>query len=441
MDATGLDPPLTIDRARDRIRDQCFRPSQADRVGLECEWHVFDRTDIRRVVPLDHVRALAAAVGPLPGGSRVTFEPGGQLELSTPPARGVDAASAAMAADHDVIAAALAAEGLGLVGMGVDPVRPPQRQLREGRYDAMEAFFDRDGPAGRRMMCRTAALQVNIDNGPADDTPPANRATDTNGDGHSIRHVVGEEDTAASRRWRIAHVVGPALAAAFATSPVAEGRPTGWASTRLATWSAIDPTRTSAVGGNGRGAWVSYALAANVMLVRRDGATAALDRRLPFADWVRRGQPFGPPTADDLDYHLTTLFPPVRPRGFLEIRYLDALPHPWWRVAASVVTALLWDHDAGERAARACAPVADSWCESARYGLAHPQLLGAARTTVAAARDAFDRIGVDPVVAEACDEYVARYLGRCRTPGDDVLDAWRTGEPLVAFADEEESWT
>jgi glutamate--cysteine ligase len=413
MGASGLGPPLTIASARDRIRDQSFRPSESDRVGLECEWHVFDRADGGRVVPLDELATLTAALGPLPAGSRVTFEPGGQLELSTVPAASVDAASAALAADHDIVAAALDNHGLALVASGVDPVRPPVRQLREGRYDAMEAFFDRDGPAGRRMMCRTAALQVNIDHGD------------------------GEEGV---RRWRLAHLVGPALAAAFATSPVAEGQPTGWAGTRLATWFDIDPSRTGAVAG-GPDAWGRYALAANVMLVRREGATMPMDRRLAFADWIRFGSPFGPPSVDDLDYHLTTLFPPVRPRGFLEIRYLDALPDPWWRVAAGVVTALLWDREAGDEAARACAPVADRWCDSARFGVADPALHRAATATLATARAAFDRVGISERVVQACDEYVDRYLARCRTPGDDVLDAWRQAQPLVPLDGEEDRWT
>jgi glutamate--cysteine ligase len=413
MDTSGLGPSLTIASARDRIGGQSFRPSDDERVGLECEWHVFDRADVTRVVPLEDLIALTTALGPLPAGSRVTFEPGGQLELSTAPAPTVDAASAALAADHDTVAASLAAHGLALVATGVDPVRPPVRQLRQGRYDAMEAFFDRDGPAGRRMMCRTAALQVNID------------------------HSGGEEP---ARRWRVAHAVGPALAAAFATSPVAEGQPTGWAGTRLATWFDIDPTRTGAVSGDPE-AWARYALAANVMLVRRDGATVPVERRLSFADWIRFGAPFGHPTIDDLDYHLTTLFPPVRPRGFLEIRYLDALPHPWWHVAAGVITALLWHRDAGDEAALACAGVADRWCDSARYGLADPALHRAALATVTAARAAFAEVGISPAVGHACDEYVARYVGRGRTPGDDVLDAWRSGQPLVRLDDEEDRWT
>src|SRR5205085_2510401 len=90
---------------------------------------------------------LVVGLGPLPGGSVVTFEPGGQLELSSPPLAPFDAACDALAADHDAVAAALATRRWMLLAVGVDPVRPPQRQLRLPRYDAMEAFFDRDGPA------------------------------------------------------------------------------------------------------------------------------------------------------------------------------------------------------------------------------------------------------------------------------------------------------
>ena len=108
MSASGPALPLTMAMARDRIRQRCFRPGPTGRVGLELEWHVFDRADPQRIVPLDDLVELTGRLGPLPHGSTITFEPGGQLELSTPPADGVDAACAALAGDHDVVAAALA---------------------------------------------------------------------------------------------------------------------------------------------------------------------------------------------------------------------------------------------------------------------------------------------------------------------------------------------
>ena len=415
MSASGRALPLTMAMARDRIRQRCFRPGPTGRVGLELEWHVFDRGDPQRIVPLDDLVELTGRLGPLPHRSTITFEPGGQLELSTPPADGVDAACAALAGDHDVVAAALAPHGIALLATGVDPVRAPHRQLRHPRYDAMEAFFDVDGGAGRRMMSRTAALQVNLDHGDGDEC---------------------------ARRWRVAHRVGPALAAAFASSPVAEGQPTGWSSTRLATWLDIDPTRTAAVTG-GPDEWVTYALDANVLLVRRGAEMVPLRERLSFSAWISDGHPLGPPTVDDLDYHLTTLFPPVRPRGFLELRYLDALPDPWWRVAVAVVTALVQDREAGDIATEACAPVADRWADGARCGLTDPAFQAAALACVAAASAAFDRLPapVSAATAALCDRYVGRYLRHGRTPGHDVLHAWRRGRSLVSLPPEDDRWT
>ena len=68
------------------------------------------------------------------------------------------------------------------------------------------------------------------------------------------------------------------------------------------------------------------------------------DTLLRARDWVEAGHPLGFPTADDLAYHLTTLFPPVRPKGWLELRMIDALPDPWWRVPVAVAAA--WIDDA-----------------------------------------------------------------------------------------------
>src|SRR5205823_808562 len=182
-----------------------------------------------------------------PCGSRITFEPGGQLELSGPPGTTVADGVNGMAADLAVIDRGLDAAGLRRLGAGVDPWRPPVRVVDTPRYQAMEAFFN----------------------------------------GHD------------------------------------------------------------------------------------DGRFEGLTATLPFGTWVDRGHAVGFPTADDLDYHLTTLFPPVRLRGWIEVRYLDALPDPWWRAAAAIVGTLLVDEEAGERAAAAVsAHGADQlWVGAARAGL------------------------------------------------------------------------
>ena len=95
----------------------------------------------------------------------MTVEPGGQVEIATPPVAGLAPLVDAIRADTAAIRARLAAEDLVLVGRASDPLRPPRRILRVPRYAAMEAAFDRVGPHGRTMMCSTSAVQVCLDAG------------------------------------------------------------------------------------------------------------------------------------------------------------------------------------------------------------------------------------------------------------------------------------
>ena len=95
---------------------------------------------------------------------------------------------------------------------------------------------------------------------------------------------------------------------------------------------------------------MDYALAAEVMCVRRPGAQDwSAPAGLTFRDWLR-GAGDRPPTGSDLSYHLSTLFPPVRPRGHLEVRGIDAQPGDGWMVPLAVTAALLDDPLAAEQA-------------------------------------------------------------------------------------------
>jgi glutamate--cysteine ligase len=368
-------------------------------VGIEIEALTFDRAGRRP--DADTVVGLVDAAGPLPGAGRVSAEPGGQVEVSTPPAPSVAAAVAACAADLEAVRSRLQAAGITTALVGLDPVRPPVRVTDAPRYRAMQAYFDAQGLAGRTMMCNTASVQVNLD-------------------------LDGPGGPAA--RWRRAHLLGPVLAAAFANSPLANGRPTRFCSLRLATWRAIDPSRTAPALRSTAAArdWADYALDARVMFVPdgRAGRAPVLDG-VRMRDWIESGRAGTWPTEDDLAEHLTTLFPPVRPRGWLELRFLDALPDPWWRVAVAVTVALLDDEEAAGAAERACAPLVAAWDDAALWGLAHPALATAARALFAVALPALERIGADSATIAATAAYAERFVARCRTPADELLAAWR----------------
>lgn len=391
------DRSLTIAHAYAHLEASCLRPSIGpSRVGLEAEWHTIRPGRASAVVPLADVRDALAGATP-PAGSTITFEPGAQVELSTRPAGGIAAAIDALSADAGYVTAALRSAGIAMVGVGVDPCRAPLRQLDAPRYRAMETYFDADGPAGRVMMSRTAALQVNVDNGPA-----------------------AEMD----HRWRTAHAIGPAMVAAFANSPRTGGRSTGWRSSRMATWLAMDPTRTRPVGDRDPfEAWIDAVLDARVMLVRTKGDDWHVPQeRFTFRRWIEQGHPLGHPTVDDLEYHLTTLFPPVRAKGWLELRYLDALPDEWWPVAAAVTAVLVDDHAAAAVARAVCLPTLGRWRDAARVGLADDELLAAARRCFVVAAEALERRAPDWLL-ERIELFVRRYLDQRRCPGDDVLTA------------------
>ncbi|MGI9032159.1 MAG: glutamate-cysteine ligase family protein, partial [Acidimicrobiales bacterium] len=231
-----------------------------------------------------------------------------------------------------------------------------------------------------------------------------------------------------------ANILGPVLAAVFANSPLRDGAPTGWASTRLQVWSAIDPSRTASAWAPGRGcaSWADYVLDARVMLICRSGTDfAPRVKPLSFRRWLTQGHELGYPTAEDLDYHLTTLFPPVRPKGWLELRFLDALPPQWWPLATAVAAGLVRDPEAGARAERAADPFAGQWPRAARFGLADPGLASAAQECFAAAAGTLT--DGDSGLGGAVVEYAQRFVARGRTPADERLDAWRsTGSALLA---------
>jgi glutamate--cysteine ligase len=379
------------------VKRVCFKTGPPLLVGTELEWLVTFADRPGDEVPLDLLRRLLDELDPPPNGSSITFEPGGQLELSSAARPGASACWEALAADVAHVHEPLTEAGLALLPTAVDPVRVPRRQLRHPRYDAMEAYFTAVGATHAPvMMNSTAATQVNLD--------------------------IGGSPAEAFRRWRLLHDVGPAMVAAFANSPVHAGEQSGWKSTRQHVWQSLEAARTGAPGpGSPWHAFADYALDARIMLRRREGDDWSVVPGPTFRDWVEGRVGTDPPTEDDLAYHLTTLFPPVRPRGWLEVRYLDAQPLEWWPVPMAVLSALTDDADAASTASAACADVTDAWDTAARDGLDDPALAAAAAACFTAALDALPRLGTHPDLVALVAGFADRYVACGRSPADDSL--------------------
>ncbi|MCF6387623.1 ergothioneine biosynthesis glutamate--cysteine ligase EgtA [Mycobacterium sp. MBM] len=378
------------------LAENCLRDGPVGKVGLEIEALCFDATDPRRRPGWDELSGVIATAPTLPGGSVITVEPGGAIELSGPPADGVADAITDMAADRAALRQHFAEHGLALVLLGADPLRPPLRVNPGARYRAMESYFAATGTAaaGAAMMSSTASVQINIEAGPR----------------------AGWAD-----RVRLAHALGPTMIAVTANSPLLGGHFTGWRSSRQRVWGQLDSARCGPIlcdnGDDPAADWAHYALRAPVMLVHTPEAVP-MTEFVSYADWadgrvVLDGRV---PDEADLEYHLTTLFPPVRPRRWLEIRYLDSVPDQLWPAVVFTLVTLLDNPAAAAIAADATAPVRGEWDIAARAGLADPRLQASAAACVAAAAE-----HAPDDLADAMARLLAGVeAGRC--PGDDFSD-------------------
>jgi glutamate--cysteine ligase len=391
--------PITEAEAEGWIPRTCFKHGPPGRVGIELEFLIHDDRQpgsgpARHLGPAE-LQRLFDDLDTQPLNSKFTVEPGGQVELSSLPADDISGAISLLERDLALLTDTLRRHGARLVGAGIDPLGPPARHLRGPRYTQMEAYFDRWGSAGRAMMRSSASVQVNLEAG---------------------RIGRGPEDL--RRRWDLLHAIGPALVAAFANSPrypTADPGLAGFANVRPGVWLTLDPARCRAPeirpAESLAEAWTRWALDAPVSMIRRPERAWTVPAGLTFRRWLRDGTravPDAPqPTLSDLRYHLTTLFPPVRARGHLEVRYLDAQPGRWWRVPAAALTAILDDDAAGDYALATCESLTGRWLDAARLGLADPQLNRAARKVLTAAAGALERDG-RPELAELTADYLER---------------------------------
>jgi glutamate--cysteine ligase len=380
-------------------------------VGVEVEW-IPARPEVSPPAPVAVAQssALIGAAADIAGQGQVTYEPGGQVEMSPAPSVSV----ADLIVNLDVLEARLRASlqpgGVELFSSGVNPWHALDElglQTPGPRYSAMQAHFDTVDTAGRRMMRQTAALQVCLDIG-----GPATWFD----------------------RWRLANLAGPALSAAFANSPILERAATGMPGTRSSIWQRVDPSRTGfdgmQVGGNAAEAseaYLKFVLDA-VYIPRSDTITdaASMPQGTIFGDLVAAGD--APLRESDAAYHLSTLFPPVRPRRHLEVRYLDALPTRWRAVAIGLLATLLYEPRATSEALESLdgsdLDVA-AWDRAATRAMHDASLRSTALALFDIALRGVPRLpaGYLPAdMVEHMSEYRERFPADRRSPADEQLE-------------------
>ena len=342
-----------------------MRPIEKWAIGAEMEKLIVDAktgeaADYPRIEAL--LSALAASghwqpvfendhvIGLLGQHSSVTLEPGGQIELS-------GRLCTDLACNYDeffeyVAAITREAEKLGLLflGLGTQPFTPLDAidWVPKHRYAIMGPYMKRCGTHGQRMMKQSAGLQVNLDY---------------------------SDEADCMDKLRLAQALSPLLYALFANSPLLEGRPTGFLSTRGHIWAHTDPDRTGFLPflldpRAGFDDYVAYALDVPMYFIIRNGRYLDLtERRFTFRNFLDQGFGVHRATQSDWSLHLSTLFPEVRLRPQIEIRSADSLPASMSLMVAGFLKGLFYDQAAKEAAWSLCRPesVEDlrTGCESA----------------------------------------------------------------------------
>ena len=337
-------------------RDQLVAPMQRGekpkdqwRIGTEHEKLVFHRSDFRapsydekggirdilmslRQFGWEPVEEGGKVIAMRGEDGTVSLEPAGQLELSGAPLEHLHETCNETGRHLDQVKQIGERCGVGFLGLGMwpDKARDDLPIMPKGRYEIMMRHMPRVGDLGLDMMLRTCTIQVNLD-------------------------YSSEADMAAKFRTGLA--LQPLATALFANSPFTDGKPNGYLSYRSHIWSDTDPHRTGMLpfvfeDGFGYERYVEYMLDVPMYFVYRDGKY--LDAAgLSFRDFLKGELSVLPgelPTESDWMDHLSTAFPEVRLKSFLEMRGADG--GPWSRICAlpALWVGLLYDEVALENA-------------------------------------------------------------------------------------------
>ena len=345
-ESSGAAPPITsVDQLADYLASGC-KPKDQWRIGTEHEKFVFCRTSLKPV-PYEGetgIRAILEKLSEETGweiiaenglpiglrgeGASVSLEPGGQFELSGAALENVHQTCDEVHRHLAAIKTVCDPMGVAFLGMGFAPTWSLDETPRmpKARYDIMRRYMPTKGKLGLDMMHRTCTVQVNLD-------------------------FSSEADMAL--KFKTALALQPIATALFANSGLVEGKPSGYASYRAHIWTDTDPDRTGMLNfvfedGFGFARYADYMLDTPMYFVRREGRYIDAAGQ-SFRDFLKGELPALPgerPTMADWEDHLSTAFPEVRLKTFLEMRGADG--GPWARICAlpALWVGLLYDEDA-----------------------------------------------------------------------------------------------
>ena len=266
------------------------------------------------------------------GMANITLEPGGQLELSGAPLSTVHETCAEVRDHLRLLHHVRHDLRIGFLGLGFQPkwARDDIPWMPKGRYAVMRRYMPQVGAHGLDMMLRTATVQVNLD-------------------------FASEADMV--RKMRVGYCLQPLVTALFAASPFSDGAPSGYLSTRAAAWLDTDRARTGIPAmifeeGFGFESYMNWLLDVPMYFVIRDGnyIDCAGQSFRAFMQGKLAALPGQRPTMDDWELHMTTVYPEVRLKRYMEMRGADAGGKPWICALPALWKGLLYDEKALDQA-------------------------------------------------------------------------------------------
>jgi len=336
------DPPVTAPAQLTALFAGGEKPQQRWQIGTEHEKFCFHRETLRPL-PFDGEHGIEALLRGLTGygwtevlesgriigltrdGANVSLEPAGQLELSGALLPHVHQTCEEISRHLREVKAVGEALGAGFLGMGFHPVcqRADMPWMPKARYRIMRGYMPKVGSLGLDMMTRTCTVQVNLD-------------------------YASEADMV--KKFRVGLALQPVATALFADSPFTEGRPNGFQSWRSHIWTDTDPDRTGMLDfvfedGFGYERYTEYLLDVPMYFVYRDGQYIDASGQ-SFRDFLRGRLPALPgalPTLRDWSDHMTTTFPEVRLKQYLEMRGADSGPKSHLTALSAFWVGLLYD--------------------------------------------------------------------------------------------------
>ena len=333
---------------RDELVDwlaQGAKPKSAFRIGTEHEKFVFTLED-HRPVPYEGRRGIRAllegmqhllgwqpitegehiiGLSDVTGGGAISLEPGGQFELSGAQVETVHQTSSELMAHLAQVREVAAPLHIGFLGMGMTPnwTRAEIPKMPKGRYRIMTAYMPKVGTLGLDMMYRTCTVQTNLD-------------------------FSSEADMV--KKLRVSIALQPVATALFANSPFTEGKSNGFLSFRAEIWRHTDPDRTGMLpwvfeDGMGFERWVDYALDVPMYFVKHGDEYVDVAGQ-SFRDLIAGklpGMPGASATISDWANHLSTTFPEVRLKRYLEMRGANSGPLPSLLALPAFWAGILYD--------------------------------------------------------------------------------------------------